>query len=79
MAKVKEIKGLLKLAMWMFYVWGILVTFVGFLRLLNINHPDSEFVTAGDWLRFSIFQITYGMVCVAVGYLILLFSQKKLK
>lgn len=79
MANIKEIRGLLKLAMWLFYIWGILVTAVGILRLLNINKPDSEFVTAADWLRFSVFQVTYGMVCVGVGYLIYLYLQKKLK
>lgn len=79
MTNVKEIKGLLKLAMWLFYIWGILVTVVGILRLLNINKPDSEFVTVADWLRFSVFQVTYGMVCIGVGYLIYLYLQKKWK
>lgn len=78
MADRKEIKGLLRLAMWMFYTWGILVTVFGFLRLVSINKPDSEFITATEWFRFSVFQITYGMVCVGVGYLICLFIQKKL-
>ncbi len=78
MTDKKEIRGLVKLAAWMFYSWGVLVTFFGFLRLLNINKPDSEFVTVENWLRFSVFQITYGMVCVGVGYLLFLFIKKKL-
>jgi len=78
MAERKEIRGLVKLAGWLFYIWGVLVTIVGFLRLLNINKPDSEFVTAADWLRYSVFQVTYGMVCVGVGYLLFLFAKKKL-
>ncbi len=78
MADKKEIKGLIRLAGWIFYCWGILVTVFGFLRLLNINKPDSEFVTVADWLRFSVFQITYGMVCVGVGYLLFLFIKKKM-
>ncbi|MBI5555654.1 MAG: hypothetical protein HY920_07400 [Elusimicrobia bacterium] len=78
MADKKEIGGLVKLAGWIFYGWGVLVTLFGFLRLLNINKPDSEFVTTADWLRFSVFQITYGMVCVGVGYLLFLFIKKKI-
>lgn len=78
MADKKEIKGLVKLTGWIFYGWGVLVTFFGFLRLLNINKPDSEFVTAENWLRFSVFQITYGMICVGVGYLLFLFIKKKM-
>ncbi|MDD5132428.1 MAG: hypothetical protein PHH44_07205 [bacterium] len=78
MADKKEIGGLVRLAGWVFYVWGVLVTVYGFLKLLNIVKPDSEFVTAADWMRFSVFQITYGMVCVGVGYLLFLFIKKKL-
>ncbi len=78
MADKKEIKGLITLSGWVFYGWGVLVTIFGFLRLLNIVKPDSEFVTAADWLRFSVFQVTYGMVCVGVGYLLFLFIKKKL-
>ncbi len=78
MAGKKEIRGLVKLAGWAFYGWGVLVTIFGFLRLLGVNKPDSEFVTAADWLRFGVFQITYGMVCVGVGYLLFLFMKKKL-
>jgi hypothetical protein len=74
----KEARGLVKLAGWMFYVWGVLVTIWGFLRLLNISKPDSEFVTAADWLRFSVFQVTYGMICVGVGYLLFMYAKKKL-
>jgi hypothetical protein len=79
MAGKKEVRGLVKLAGWVFYGWGILVTIYGFLRLLNINKPDSEFVTAADWMRFSVFQVTYGMVCVGVGYLLFLFIKKNYK
>ena len=78
MADKKEISGLVRLAGWVFYVWGVLVTIYGFLKLLNIVKPDSEFVTTADWMRFSVFQITYGMVCVGVGYLLFLFIKKKL-
>lgn len=78
MADKKEIKGLIKLAGWIFYLWGILVTFFGFLSLLNIIKPASEFVNAADWMRFSVFEITYGMVFVGLGYLLFLFIKKKM-
>ncbi|MDD5491797.1 MAG: hypothetical protein PHV60_03820 [bacterium] len=75
----KEIRGLLRLSGWVFYGWGVLVTIYGFLKLLNIVKPDSEFITAAEWMRFNVFQVTYGMVCVGVGYLLFLFIKKKLK
>lgn len=74
----KEAKGLITLAGWVFYGWGVLVTIYGFLKLLNIIKPDSEFITAAEWMRFNVFQVTYGMVCVGVGYLLFLFIKKKL-
>lgn len=78
MANIKEIRGLLKLAGWMFIIFGILVTIVGILGIMGIVKPESEFVTGSEWLRYTIFETTYGLVCVGVGYLIFLFRDKKL-
>ena len=73
MEKVK-IRGLVRIAGWIFIVWGALVTFKGFFDSFfgepeaNFYSPEKwQFVTQDQWLKWSGFEIAYGLAMVALG------------
>ncbi|OGR84654.1 MAG: hypothetical protein A2901_07430 [Elusimicrobia bacterium RIFCSPLOWO2_01_FULL_54_10] len=74
MEKVK-IRGLVRIAGWIFHVWGGLVAFKGLYDSFfgepeaNLYSPEKwEFVTQEQWLRWSGFEIAYGLACIGLGF-----------
>lgn len=80
--KVK-IRGLVRIAGWIFAAWG---GFAGIAGLYHsfIGEPEAnyyslkpwEFVTQEQWMRWSGFEITYGLACIAVGFLCFEYSKR---
>jgi hypothetical protein len=74
MTEKTAVAGLARLTGWMFIPWGGLVAVKGvydaFLGQPEANfyspHPW-EFVTRAQWIRWSGFELTYGLACIAVG------------
>ena len=73
MEKIK-IKGLARMAGWMFYAWGGLVAFKGLYDAFfgepeaNLYSPEKwQFVTQRQWARWSGFEMAYGLACVGLG------------
>ncbi len=71
-----KIRGLVRIAGWIFMLWG------GSLGILGLYHsffgePEAnyyslrpwEFVTQEQWMRWSGFEIAYGLACAGVGFL----------
>lgn len=73
--KVK-IRGLARIAGWIFMCWGCWIALVGFYHAFfgepeaNYYSPKKwDFVTQEQWLRWSGFEMAYGVACVAVALL----------
>ena len=71
-----KIRGLVRTAGWIFNLWGGVVAFKGLYDSFfgepdaNFYSPEKwQFVTQEQWLRWSGFEITYGLACIAVGVL----------
>lgn len=76
MQKVK-IKGLAVSAGWIFVVWGTLVLIKGFYDLFwgepeaNYFSPQKwDFISQRQWLTWSGFEVTYGLACIGIAYLV---------
>ena len=71
--KVK-IRGLARIAAWMFGVWGAVVVPKGVYDLF-IGEPEANlyapqpwaFVTREQWLRYGGFELVYGLCCLALA------------
>lgn len=71
-----KIRGLARIAGWIALVWG---TGFGILGLFHafIGEPEAnaysldkwQFVSQEQWLRWSGFEITYGLACMGLGLL----------
>ena len=73
MEKIK-IRGLARIAGWILIVWGGIVAFKGlydsFFGEPEANYYSLEkwqFVNQEQWLRWSGFEIAYGLACVGIG------------
>ncbi len=74
MEKIK-IRGLIRIAGWIFNVWGGLVAFKGLYDSFfgepeaNFYSPEKwQFVTQDQWMRWSGFELAYGLACVGLGW-----------
>ena len=82
MGKLK-IRGLVVCASWIFAVWGVLVSFKGFWDVF-LGEPESnfysqtkwEFVSQQQWLTWSGFEITYGIACISIAYLLKIYAER---
>ena len=71
-----RIRGLARIAGWIFVVWGSVVGFVGLYHAF-FGEPEAnyysltkwEFVTQEQWLRWSGFEAAYGVACIGLGLL----------
>ena len=80
MEKIR-IRGLAVSAAWIFLSWGILVAVNGLYDVIA-GEPESnlysqskwEFVTKAQWFNWSGFEITYGLACVGMAYLVWKYS-----
>ena len=64
-----KVRGLIKIAGWIFFGWGILVSIKGFLDAFWFS-PESEFVPLAKWVKYAGFEIVYGLACCVVGILL---------
>jgi hypothetical protein len=81
MKKIK-IRGLALSAGWIFLIWGALVALKGFWDVFwgepEANFYSSakwEFISKHQWLTWSGFEITYGVACIGVAYLLRKYAQ----
>ncbi len=72
--KVK-IRGLVRVAGWMFLVWGAVVSVKGLLDAF-ILMPESEFVPMDKWVKYAGFEACYGLACVAVAGLLFAYGRR---
>ena len=76
-----KVRGLLHLSAGIFGVWGAAVSLKGVYDLLG-GQPESNlyapaawaFVTKAQWLRYSSFELVYGLICVAVAWTLVRYS-----
>lgn len=71
-----KIRGLVRIAGWIFISWGSLVAITGLYHSFfgepeaNYYSPAKwDFVTEEQWLRWSGFEITYGLACIGIALL----------
>ncbi|MBN1621216.1 MAG: hypothetical protein JW871_01345 [Endomicrobiales bacterium] len=76
MRKVK-IRGLVRCAARIFLVWGSIVAIKGVWDVFwgepeaNLYSPNKwDFISQKQWLTWSGFEITYGLACVAISYIL---------
>jgi len=77
------VRGLARLAGWIFLVWGGLVFLRGIWDCF-LGQPEAnfyspikwQFVTRDQWLRYAGFEIFYGFVCAGLGWLAWEFSKR---
>lgn len=82
MEKVK-IRGLVHSAGWIFFFWGCIVTLKGF-RDAFIGEPEAnlyspapwEFVSRHQWLTWAGFEITYGLACAGLAYILWKYARR---
>ena len=75
MTEKVKIRGLARLAGWGFAVWGGLVALKSLYDLVW-GEPEAnlysarpwEFVTQEQWLRWSGFELAYGLACLALAW-----------
>ena len=83
MMKKLKFRGLFVAAGWMFVLWGGIVMVKGFYDLL-IGEPEAnyfsprpwDFVTRSQWANWAGFEVTYGLTCVGVAYLLWKFAPR---
>lgn len=80
--KVK-IRGLARIAGWIFWIWGGAIFVLGFYHAFfgepeaNYYSPKKwDFVSQEQWLRWSGFEIVFGIACMAVGFLCWEFAKR---
>lgn len=78
-----KIRGLARLAAAMFAGWGGLAAFKGVYDLLggepeaNLYAPKAwAFVSRAQWARFSLFELVYGLACLALAWYCLRWSRR---
>ncbi len=78
-----KIKGLARLAAAIFAGWGGLVAFKGLWDLFagepeaNLYAPQKwDFVTEAQWLRWSGFELAYGMACLGLAWYCLRWARR---
>ena len=77
MAQQEKVKiaGLARLTAWIFGVWGFIVTAKAIYDLF-IGEPEAnlfaphkwQFVTRAQWLRYSGFELAYGLALLALAW-----------
>ena len=74
-AETIKIRGLARLASWIFGAWGGLVSFKGLWDLFagepeaNLYAPEKwAFVTREQWLRWAGFELVYGLACLGLAW-----------
>ena len=60
---------------WIFSIWGSIVIIKGLYDAF-VGVPESEFITSDKWLKYSGFEVVYGLACLTVGYLIFEFAKR---
>jgi len=81
--KKLKIRGLAVCASWILAVWGTLVSVKGFWDVF-FGEPESnyysqtkwEFISQKQWLTWSGFEITYGITCISIAYLLVKYAEK---
>lgn len=73
----------LKISSWIFKTWGAVVGTKGFYDAAfgepeaNLFSPQKwEFVCYERWLRWSGFEISYGVFCIAFGFFLMELAKK---
>ncbi|HOW28411.1 MAG TPA: hypothetical protein PK876_07910 [Elusimicrobiota bacterium] len=77
------IRGLGRLAGWIFLVWGVLVAGKGFWDVVG-GQPEAnyfspgpwQFVTREQWFRYAGFELCYGLACVGLAWGLWKFSER---
>jgi hypothetical protein len=76
MEKIK-IRGLFQSAGWIFFIWGSIVAVKGAYDVFwgepEANYFSAakwEFVSRQQWYTWSGFEISYGLACIGVAYLL---------
>lgn len=78
-----RIRGLVVIAGRLFMLWGAAVALAGLYHAFW-GEPEAnfysfskwEFVTRAEWLRWSGFEIAYGLACLGLGLACLEFSKR---
>jgi|GEM_PF-825387 len=78
-----KIKGLARLAAAIFAGWGGLVAFKGLYDLF-VGEPEANlyspvkwaFVSEAQWLRWSSFELMYGLACLALAWYCVRWSRR---
>ena len=73
-----KIRGLVRLSAWMFGIWGGAVLMKGAYDLLLGGQPEANlyalapwaFVTQTQWLRYSVFESSYGLACLGIAWML---------
>lgn len=78
-----KIKGLGMAAGWIFFCWGALVAVTGLYHAFfgepeaNYYSPEKwDFVTQTQWMRWSGFEMTYGLSCIGIALLCWEYSKR---
>ena len=77
-----KIRGLARIPARIFAVWGSVVALKGLWDTLGPGEPEANiyapvkwaFVTQAQWLRYGIFELAYGLACVAAAWLLWRYS-----
>lgn len=80
--KVK-IRGLVRIAGWILICWGAFISLIGLFDAF-FGEPEAnyysltrwEFVTQEQWLKWSGFEMAYGLACVGLGLLCWEFAKR---
>jgi len=80
MEKIR-IKGLVIISGWIFLCWGTIIALKGLYDMFwgepeaNLFSPHKwEFVTRQQWMTWSGFELTYGICCIGIYYLLRRYS-----
>ncbi len=82
MEKIK-VRGLFCIAAWIFngvgfavFVLGLFHAFLGEPEANYYSPQKWDFVTQEQWLRWSGFEVSYGLACLGLGYLLLRYANR---
>lgn len=83
MTEKVAVRGLARLAGWIFLSWGGLMAWKGLYDLFwgapeaNFYAPTPwAFVTRAQWLRWGGFELAYGLSCLALGWAARRYAQR---
>jgi hypothetical protein len=78
-----KVRGLVRVSSAIFGVWGVPVVLKGIFDLVagepeaNLYAPKPwAFVTRPEWLRYSIFELVYGLACAVLAFLLWTYAAK---